>query len=551
MKNKICTFIQNKNISIVILLLVLLVSLFVLDTPKPKDRDVSGFSAVRVSEHIKEISKKPHSYYDQDELEEVRVYIEDTLSNYLDASNVSRMGYSLNEMENVLGDKLRDEDIYPLENILGVLPGENSEGILLIAHFDSRGHIGRANELGGSYGAMDDGYGVGTLLELAYLFKDKDIKNSIYFLFTDAEEVGLYGAYMAANDNYFKDKIKMIINVESRGSSGPAYMFETSKNNKRLIDLYQHASYPVTYSMATAVYSVMPNFTDFTPFVDNGYIGLNFANLEGIKSYHTPFDRYEFIDFSTIQHFGSQIEPILNEFVSNSKYIEDHYFKSNEDHVFFTILPNVLIKYSDTLAKVFSILLLVLFGALLFFYYKDNLNKNLFKKLLPKMLLFAGGMVVISLVYSYLVAFLGKVDFKITYVRVLEMELPTIILFGIITYFAAKKIIKSNFDQVLIIGISINLLLALLTSFTLTGASFLFFITALLGSLSLFVSKFNYKYLKHVTYILSYSLMLFLILPILYSFYLALTVGGAAILMVLYLISLSTFLPIILKQFTV
>src|SRR5690554_3916418 len=290
MKNKLCSFIKNKKVSILILLLVLLISLFILDTPKPQDRDSSGFSAVRVSEHIKEISKKPHSYYDRDELEEVRVYIEETLINYLGDQNVSRMSYSLNEMENILGDKLSEQDIYPLENILGVIPGENTEGILLIAHFDSRGHIGRTNELGGSYGAMDDGYGVGTLLELAYLFKDKNIKNSIYFLFTDAEEVGLYGAYMAANDIYFKDKVKMIINVESRGRGGPAYMFETSKNNKKLIDLYQYASYPVSYSMATSVYSVMPNFTDFTPFIENGYIGLNFANLEGIKNYHTPFD---------------------------------------------------------------------------------------------------------------------------------------------------------------------------------------------------------------------------------------------------------------------
>ena len=48
-------------------------------------------------------------------------------------------------------------------------------GILLVAHYDSRGNIKRAGELAESYGAGDDGYGVVTLLEIMRYFSSSDI----------------------------------------------------------------------------------------------------------------------------------------------------------------------------------------------------------------------------------------------------------------------------------------------------------------------------------------------------------------------------------------
>lgn len=554
MIKKICPIIKTKKIAILSLLTVLVLSMFVLYTPKPQGSNIEdSFSAVRASEHIAVIAREPHSYFDRDALSDVRDYVANITSDYLGAGNVTRMPYSNEEMKVSLGDKVSDDHIYGIENILATIPGSNPSGvgIMLVAHFDSRGHVGRAGELGESYGAMDDGYGVSSMLELAYLLKDSNPVNSIHFLFTDAEEVGLYGARMAALDSSIMGKTNFVINLESRGAYGPTYMFETSNNNKKVIDLYKKARLPITYSMATAVYSVMPNFTDFTPFIDEGVAGLNFATLAGLDYYHSPLDRYENIDQSSIQHMGVQVEPIVREYMNDVKYSEDNYFEANQNQVFFTLLPNVLVAYSETMAMIFSLMLLIVFILLVFYLVKTKkVNKNILKHELPKVMLFSLLVIIIGYIFSNIIAFLGKTNFNIVYTRVSGANVPTLIFMILITLVLIKKIAKANINNILLLGIGINLLLAVVTTFTLSGASFLFFVTALFGTLSLFVSNYKNKYLKHSVYVVSYAIMLFMIIPLLYSFYMALTVGGVAILVVLMLINGAVSVPLILKQFS-
>ncbi len=81
-----------------------------------------------------------------------------------------------------------------------------------MAHYDSRGHVGRDGELGGSYGAADDGYGIATLLEIARIYGGEHFTNTIYIMATDGEETGLYGAMMASTES-FVTHIGFVINI--------------------------------------------------------------------------------------------------------------------------------------------------------------------------------------------------------------------------------------------------------------------------------------------------------------------------------------------------
>lgn len=548
MREKI-EILKTKRIAIITLIIALVLSLFVLYTPRiVATSDTTTFSGVRAANHIGEISKKPHSYYDQVELEEVRVYLEDTLTDYLGALNVERITYDKETMSDVLGSEADNLD-YPLVNILAKIPGQNEEGIVIMAHYDSRGHIGRYGELGRSYGAMDDGYGIGTMLELAYLLKDTNPTNTIYFLFTDAEEIGLYGAKMAVSDEVFLNNVKFLINLEARGRYGPSYMFETSKNNDKVIDLYKHASFPVTYSMATAVYSVMPNYTDFTPFIDKGIVGMNFANLAGLQNYHTPLDTYELISIETIQHMGSQIEPIIREFASDSKYIEDNYFEAESDQVFFTLFANVFINYSNTAAIILMILIVIAFGLVIFIKVRSNeLNLNILKKSLPKALLVTGIVLIAAYVYSNIVAFIGRVPFSLFYVRVSFAD-PLAVIFILLTVLALTLTINKNSDDVLLIGLGINVLLTVVTTLILPGASFLFLVISISGIITILSKYVNNYYLKHSLLFLAYTLVLLLVVPILFSFYMALTIGGLLVLSLLLILAASIFIPAIIEQF--
>ncbi|MDY0277589.1 MAG: M28 family peptidase [Acholeplasma sp.] len=562
MIDKFKNIFSAKRFSIIFLAVSLLLTLFVLYTPMPVAKDnKTAFSAIRAAEHIENISREPHSYYDRVEHERVRQYLIETLSNYLGSTNVSEHTYSIEDTKNTVKainqekNKLAydpEKVLYDIQNVMGVLKGKSEKGILLVAHYDSRGHVGRYGEQGRSYGAMDDGYGVGSMLELAFLFKNQNPENSIYFLFTDAEEVDLFGAIMASKDVSIMKNINFTINLESRGRYGATYMFETSNNNSKVIDLYKKASLPVSYSMATAVYSVMPNFTDFTPFVEAGSPGMNFATLAGLDNYHSPLDRYENIELSSIQHMGVQVEPIIKEFISDSKYVTDNYFESNNNQVFFTIFTDVIITYSYPVAIILAIIALIsLVGVFALKTKERSIDKTLVTNVLLKGLGLSVIMIIGALLYSNIVAFIGKVPFSVTYTRVSNTEVPTFLLMALATLVLFIKIRKSDSNKVLLVGTTVNVVLALLTTFTLEGASFLFTITSLFGIVAILTDYINSKLAKKIILGFSYLVLLLLIMPLLYSFYMALTVGGVVVLVVLLILNGVVTLPIIMKQFSV
>ncbi|MDP3129714.1 MAG: M28 family peptidase, partial [Bacillota bacterium] len=344
----------NGIIVLTVVLISFLLATFVLYTPAPQHSE-TGFSAVYAAGHIAEIAREPHSVFEREAHETVRQYLIDQLEGYVGATNVTEMNYTPAEVG-------ADID-YDVQNLLAVIPGDSPKGIMIVAHYDSRGHIGRSGELGRSYGAADDGYGLAVLLEIARLYGDRDLANTIYILVTDAEETGLYGAAMAARVAVMDDGA-CVSTIEARGVDGAAYMFETSGNNAAVIDFYKNAEWPVSYSIATAVYSVMPNMTDFTEFVAVGKTVVNFAVLKGLYYYHTPNDEYINIDLSSIQHYGAQIVPLVETFVTDPAYADVDALAGDQNAVFFTIFPNVFVSYTETAGLVFTIVAIALFALL-------------------------------------------------------------------------------------------------------------------------------------------------------------------------------------------
>jgi len=524
----------------------LVLSLFVLYTPTPSNA-VDSFSAVKAASYISEISRDPHALSDTEAHEVVHDYLKGKLEEFVGASNVEEMNYT--------AEQVGEDCEYPISNLLATIPGTSDTGVLLVAHYDSRGHIGRAGELGRSYGAADDGYGLATLLEVARLYGTRTLSNSIYILMTDGEEVGLYGARMAAQETALMAKVGFVINVEARGVQGAAYMFETSTNNQKVIDFYKNAQLPVSYSLATAVYTVMPNLTDFTEFLAIGKQGVNFAVLDGLYYYHTPFDNYTNINLSSIQHYGEQIVPLVEEFVTHAEYSDVNFFVGTQNQVFFNLLPGVFVAYTETLAVTMNIILIVLFlGLIVYLAIKKEVRPL---QILKQLGILVGSIVVVVLVGLYaskLMAFLGKVPWSVTYVRMTGTELPTllIMLATIVGFgFLVKKFLKTKEDKVamMIAGIGFNLLLATATGFILSGASFLFFIPALFGIVSLILDTFvKNKIVKHVAFSQNLIWNTLIIVPLLFSLFLALTVGGLLALLLILTLFISIMVPSVFLQ---
>ncbi|MFH0993282.1 MAG: M28 family peptidase [bacterium] len=543
---------KNRNLIIVLCVAVLslVLSAFVLYTPVVSAAS-EGFSAVQAAAHIAEISRAPHSVLETEAAahEDVRAYIKEQLEAYVGAANVVETTYAAADVASDVGEDVA----YDVTNLLAVIPGDSPVGILLVAHYDSRGHIGRAGELGRSYGAADDGYGISVLLEIARLYGDRDLTNTIYILATDAEETGLYGAHMAAQEAFMAN-VGFVINLEARGVDGPAYMFETSLNNVEVLHFYRNAELPVSYSIATAVYSVMPNLTDFTEFLAIGKQGINFAVLKGLFYYHTPNDEYINIDLSSIQHYGAQIVPLVEEFVTDVAYADVHYFEADENAIFFTLFPNVFISYTETAGLILTIVFLLLAIALV-------VRLTIKKELKPLAILKYIGVILavliawglIGVLLSKLIAWFGKTTWSLTYVRMNGTEIPVLVILvaclADLFMHVKKSFGKAETVALMLAGIFLNLVLALATGIALSGASFLFFVPAAVGILSLAVRTFvKNRVVEHVALAQNILWNALIAVPLIYSLFLALTVGGLPALLVILIIDASIWLPAVRLQ---
>jgi hypothetical protein len=338
-------------LSLLALVLGVALGLYALALPAPAPADAAGFSAHRAFADIEVVARAPHTAWDPPSLVPVRAHIRERLTAL--GLEVSTRRYP--PVTDVF------EHSYPLENISASLPGRSGSSLLLVSHYDASPKK-RAAEQEGSRGAADDGYGVATMLEIArVLVASKEPReNGVRFLFTDAEETGLLGARaeMEQNLGAYGD-VNFVVNLEARGVTGPAVMFETGIGNLATIRLFESARRPFAYSFAVDVYRKMPNGTDFTWFVRKGFAGLNFAVLDDLSYYHTPRDNPDNVSLPSLQHYGEQTLPIVQAYARDVAFAGKARFASTQDAVYFSWLPGVFFAWPSRWDALFAALLAV------------------------------------------------------------------------------------------------------------------------------------------------------------------------------------------------
>ena len=65
------------------------------------------------------------------------------------------------------------------------------------------------------------------------MLRGRPLARPVTFLFNEGEEMGLLGARAFMDGDPLRERIDTLINLEARGVSGPAVMFETSRPNAR------------------------------------------------------------------------------------------------------------------------------------------------------------------------------------------------------------------------------------------------------------------------------------------------------------------------------
>ena len=356
---------------LVIALTVLLSAILaygVFTRPNAKPADYDGFSGQRVLQDLEVISKEHHSVAHPQERARVREYLIGRLEE-LGADTVRLFRYDSLQGPFNKHVTYTFDAIDVLAEFAPATGADDCTWLMFVAHYDSRySQPMPRRDTVWSYGAADDGYGLGVTLEtVRNLVKDRANWNQgVKVLFTDAEEPGMVGmTAIWENDREQFDNVGMIINIEGRGPWGPALLFETCAGSSRIMDLYAgSAKSPFTYSLTTVVYRIMPNFTDFT-IVKDHIPGMNFSTITDVNHYHTDLDNFSNVSAKTVQHYGAQILPVASEYVHNPKYADKDYLRSDSDTVNFTIPLLGLVNMSKTWYLVLNILVFLLFIMLL------------------------------------------------------------------------------------------------------------------------------------------------------------------------------------------
>lgn len=355
----------SEKISIVLMIIV-----FVVGTPVgllqmkppalPSESDTDYSAYKRMLDNLKDMTVVPHPAGSK-ELESVRTHILAQIREMGLEPIVETEVYTIEDIksemeaepceENEIEDHIRNEvhfnknDELILKNILVKLDAPNTgRGVLMMAHYDTEK---------GTPGAGDDMISVCALLEaMREQSKNTNLKNDLYFLFCDGEELGAFGskAFVKSHPE-LKESIDLVINVDGRGNRGGVLMFESSAYNYDLMRYFKSAnSRPLAFSFTASLYRKMPNTTDMTSFLDAGYSGLNFTVAEGAENYGAMSDNYENFNPRTAYNYLRTVREMAD-------YSAKEQFQGNsskQDGVYFPFFPGHLVLMSNTVAYILS-----------------------------------------------------------------------------------------------------------------------------------------------------------------------------------------------------
>jgi hypothetical protein len=175
---------------------------------------------------------------------------------------------------------------------------------MLSAHYDS---------VPASPGAGDDGAGVAVLIEAAAKWAQTPAKNSLILLINDGEELGLLGADAFMSEHPLANDVRAVLNLEARGSSGPAWMFEMGPKSRHLLEAFAAStSSAYTSSIAESVYALLSNATDVDVYSSHQLPSLNFAFLGEGSTYHTAHDDLAHLSERSVQSHTENILGLLD-----------------------------------------------------------------------------------------------------------------------------------------------------------------------------------------------------------------------------------------------
>jgi len=179
-------------------------------------------------------------------------------------------------------------------NVIGSVSGLKKKSIIISAHYDHLGMMGKAI----FPGANDNASGVAMLLSLANFFSDKSPKYNLVFIAFGAEEVGILGSkYYVENPLFPLDDIKFVLNLDIMGTGDEGITVVNGLLHKKQFKQLTSINKKQEYLSKIKIRGRAAN-SDHYWFSQLGIPSFFIYTMGGIKAYHDVYDRSETLPMS-------------------------------------------------------------------------------------------------------------------------------------------------------------------------------------------------------------------------------------------------------------
>ncbi|XP_016659221.1 endoplasmic reticulum metallopeptidase 1-like [Acyrthosiphon pisum] len=225
-----------------------------------------------------------------------------------------------------------------------------NDAILLNCHYDT---------VPAGPGVSDNGVNCAVMVELLrILAKTPHLRRPIIFLFNGGEEIMLQASHGFVTQHPWSKSTKHVINLDSCGAGGREILFQTTKSDSYLVDLYARTvPHPYGQVIGEELFQsgIIPSDTDFRIFRDFGNMsGLDLAHYKNGYVYHTKYDNLDQIEPSVLQNTGENLfalaKAMSTQNVTNS---------TKSKYVFFDVFGVYMFSYTE-LSGAFANFIIVL-----------------------------------------------------------------------------------------------------------------------------------------------------------------------------------------------
>lgn len=199
---------------------------------------------------------------------------------------------------------------YETQNVIGKLQGLSDSIIVITAHYD---HLGRMGKNTYFPGANDNASGTAFMLDLARHYSKQDkLPYTMVFIAFSAEEIGLLGSkYFVENPLFPLDKISFLLNFDLAGTGDEGIQVVNGSVYEEKFKLLQELNKKHNLLPQVKVRGSACN-SDHCPFHEKGVPGFFIYTLGGIKAYHDVEDVAETLPLTEYEDYFRLITSFID-----------------------------------------------------------------------------------------------------------------------------------------------------------------------------------------------------------------------------------------------